>query len=99
MRKAIVVIVGLLAASIQIGAQGWKQIYPAYEAETYTSIFNGGGDTLYITGRNFTLLRAVDRGLHWETIYRTFDAYDIFRAGYDGRRLYMLPAGERMQEA
>ena len=81
MRTVAVIIVAMLAGSMQLAAQGWKQIYPAYEAENYTSIFNGGGDTLYITGMNFTLLRSVDRGLHWETIYRTFDAYDIFRAG------------------
>ncbi|MBL0175588.1 MAG: hypothetical protein IPP94_10050 [Ignavibacteria bacterium] len=98
MRKAIVVVVGMLAVWVQISAQGWKQIYPAYEAENYTSIFNGGGDTLYITGMNFTLLRSVDKGAHWEKMYRTLDTYDIVRAGYDGKRVYMLPGGERFRE-
>ncbi|MBL0175586.1 MAG: hypothetical protein IPP94_10040 [Ignavibacteria bacterium] len=98
MRIAIVFFVGLLAGSMQISAQGWKQVYPAYEAENYTSIFNGGGDTLYITGMNFTLLRSVDKGAHWEKVFRTPDAYDIWRAGYDGKRVYLLPGGERLRE-
>jgi photosystem II stability/assembly factor-like uncharacterized protein len=98
MRTMTVMIVAMLAGSMQLAAQGWKQIYPAYEAENYTSIFNGGGDTLYITGMNFTLLRSVDRGAHWEKIFRTPDAYDIWRAGYDGKRVYLLPGGERLRE-
>jgi photosystem II stability/assembly factor-like uncharacterized protein len=99
MRTVTVMIVAMLAGSMQLAAQGWKQVYPAYEAENYTSIFNGGGDTLYISGMNFTLLRSVDRGAHWEKIFRTLGSLDIWRGGYDGSKVYLLPGGTRFQHA
>ena len=95
MRKAIVVIVGLLAASIQLGAQGWKQIYPAYEAEIYKSILQAGGDTVYLGGYNFTLLRSTNAGKEWQRIYKSLGGYDITRMGFDGAKLVLALGGQK----
>ncbi|MBL0175583.1 MAG: T9SS type A sorting domain-containing protein [Ignavibacteria bacterium] len=99
MRKAIVVIVGLLAGSMQISAQGWKQIYPSWPVDEYSSIFRGGGDTLYIAGLNFTLLRSTDKGEHWEHLFRSPGALNIQKAGFDGETIFLLPGGRPYYDA
>lgn len=96
-RTCLPILLGLLLAGT-VQAQGWKQVYPPYEAETYTSILEAGPDTLFITGLNFTLLRSTDQGEHWEQMFRSLDGYDIWRAGYDGNMLYFLPGGQRYGE-
>ena len=95
MRKAIAVIVGMLAWSLQLGAQGWKQIYPAYEAEIYKSILQAGGDTVYLGGYNFTLLRSTNAGKEWQRIYKSLGGYDITRMGFDGAKLVLALGGQK----
>jgi photosystem II stability/assembly factor-like uncharacterized protein len=88
----------LFSASIAF-SQGWKQIYPPYPAEEYTSIVSIGKDTILLAGLNFTLIRSVDAGAHWERLYNAPGYYDIQRCGYDGSRVWLLPGGTRYAEA
>jgi photosystem II stability/assembly factor-like uncharacterized protein len=95
MRKTIVVIVGMLAGSMQISAQGWKQIAPGYNASDLVSFVPFGHDTIFAAGLNWTMHRSIDAGKSWSSITRSDNDLHILRAAASRSHLFLLPEATR----
>ena len=72
-------------------SQVWQKIYPDYSTNDIASIVHWKGDTLYAFGLNGTCLLSDDAGVTWKNLYVFRNEQQIYRAGSDGRNIYVIP--------